>query len=271
MIARDSPVKESERPLRPVDLGRAIGLSGQVANRYEQWGLLPPVERSPTGRRLYGPQHLRAIVALRAMQQGYGWKPANQIMRLVHQGDLAGALARVDERHAALHRQRQEVDETLRVLQTLGEAVSAVPLPRRRRARGTDAPAGTHGAPPGRWRTRPDQLRIGEAARLTGVRASAIRFWEEQGLLHPPRDDESGFRLYDEAQLVRLRIVAVLRQANYTFSAIRAVLDELAGGRPSTALTAIRRRRDDLTRASERCAGATGAFWAYAAEAMGWP
>jgi DNA-binding transcriptional MerR regulator len=260
------PVKEPGRALRPVDLGRAIGLSGQMANRYEQWGLLPPAERSPTGRRCYGPQHLRAILALRAMQDGYGWKPANQIMRLVHQGDLAGALASVDDRHAALHRQRQEVEATLRVLQTLGDAVSAAPLPRRGRARGSDTPAGRDGAQTGRWRTRPDLLRIGEAARLTGVRPSAIRFWEEQGLLRPPRDDESGFRVYDEAQLVRLRIVAVLRQASYTFAAIRAVLDELAGGRPSTALTAIQRRRDDLTRASERCTRATAAFWAYVAE-----
>jgi DNA-binding transcriptional MerR regulator len=224
-----------------------------MVRRLEEWGLLPPAERSPTGRRRYTPAHLRALVTLKAVQAGYGWRAGGQIMRLLYQGDLPGALAAVDAHHAALHRRRLETEETLRALQTL--------------ARAGTAPA--HPEPPrsavGRDRARP--LRIGEAARRLGLRVSALRFWETQGLLGPPRDAASGYRLYDDAQLLRLQIVAVLRRADYRPDAIRAVLAELAGGRPDAALTAIRRRREDLTRASQRCAEATAALWGYVAGA----
>ncbi|HEV8635932.1 MAG TPA: MerR family DNA-binding transcriptional regulator, partial [Chloroflexota bacterium] len=184
------------RHLRPVDLGRAVGLSAQQVNRYERWGLLPPAQRSPTGRRLYGPEHRHAILALRAMQAGYGWMPANRVMRRVQQRDLAGAVALVDERHAVLHRQRQEVAETLRALQTLAAGAPVGASARRRRSAGPAAD-GQDRTPRARWRASPDLLRIGEAARRAGVRASAARFWEQQGLLLPARDTESGFRLYD--------------------------------------------------------------------------
>ena len=126
-------------------------------------------------------------------------------------------------------------------------------------------------SPPPRWRTTPTLLRIGEAASRAGVRPSAVRFWEQQGLLQPPRDPESTFRLYDRAQLTRLHVVAVLRQASYTFDAIRALLDELAVGRPDAALGAIERRRDDLTRASKLCARATAALWLYLSKWHGEP
>ena len=106
-------------------------------------------------------------------------------------------------------------------------------------------------------------LRVGQAARQVGVRVSALRFWEEEGLLHPQRDDSSGYRLYDEQQLRRLRVVVLLRDAGYAVEAIRLVLDELAAGRPERALRAVEGRRVEVARASRACAAATAAFWEY--------
>ena len=240
------------KALRPIDLGRAVGLSSLQVNRFERWGLLSPAERTPTGRRRYAERHLDEILALRAMQAGYGWRLGNRVMRQVQKGDLAAALALVDEQHAALHRQRQEVADTLRALQTLHAADPE-------HARGT------------RWRSTPTLLRIGEAATLAGVNPSAVRFWETQRLLNPPRDKESQFRLYDRPQLARLHVVAVLRQASSTYDAIRALLDELAGGRPDAALAAVERRRDDLARASKLRARATAALWLYLSKWHGEP
>ena len=77
-----------------------------------------------------------------------------------------------------------------------------------------------------------EHLPVSAAARRAGVHVSAPRFWEQQGLLQPLREQGSRYRLYDEQQLRRLRIVALLRQANYDFAAIRATLDELEAGQP---------------------------------------
>ena len=255
MRERDGISADGGRALRPVDLGRAIGLSAQMARRYERGGLLPPAARSAAGHRRYGPAHLHAILALRAMQAGYGWRPGNAIMRHVLRGEVAEAVALVDARHADLHQRRLQVDETLAVLRVVAAAPSPGSGLRRsgRPARG-EAP-----------------LRVGDAARAAGVPVSSLHFWEAQGLLAPLRDRDSNYRLYDRAQLARLRVVKLLRDAGYGFAAIRVTLDELGTGRPAAALSAIERRRRELTRASERCARATAAFWSYVAESHGKP
>src|SRR5438093_795822 len=102
--------------LRPVDLAREVGVSAQTVRKYEEMGFLPPAARSPTGHRLYGPQHLHAIRTARVMAAGYGWEPALHIMRLIHQGDLGAALSAIDARHAELHQGRHDVEKTLAAL-----------------------------------------------------------------------------------------------------------------------------------------------------------
>jgi DNA-binding transcriptional MerR regulator len=114
-----------------------------------------------------------------------------------------------------------------------------------------------------------EQLRVGAAARLVGVRVSALRFWEQQGLLQPQRDKHSNYRCYDAHQLRRLRIVALLRQANYDFAAIRTTLDELEAGRPQRALAAVEQRREALARRSWRCLAALAALHSYVETFLG--
>jgi DNA-binding transcriptional MerR regulator len=230
-----------KRYLRTVDLARAVGVSVQQVRNYEAAGFLPPAPRSAAGYRLYTRRHLAAIETTRAMIAGYGWQQTRAIMETVHRGDLDAALALVDARHAELHRQRGQVEEMLTALR----AVTVQP--------------GTRKALPD-----PRGLRVGAAARRVGVRVSALRFWEQEGLLEPRRDKESRYRLYDEQQLQRLQVVALLRQVGYRFDTIRVVLAELAQGKPEKALEAVERRREDLTRASRAGIEATVAFWGYA-------
>ncbi|MFL5804147.1 MAG: MerR family transcriptional regulator [Roseiflexaceae bacterium] len=228
--------------LRTIDLARAAGISTQMVRNYEQVGFLPPAERSPAGYRRYTARHLHALRAARAMIGGHGWQPARQILHAVHHGDLPAALALVDACHAELHQRRREIEATLGALRAvaaaLPEPVAARALPR-----------------PG--------LTIGAAARRVGVRVSALRFWEEQGLLQPERDPASGYRRYNDEQLRRLQVVALLRQGGYDFAAIHAVLDELAAGQPGRAIDAAERRLKELSAASQRCTEATTAFWEY--------
>jgi DNA-binding transcriptional MerR regulator len=180
--------------------------------KYERWGFLPPSERGPSGHRLYRARHLEAIRTARAMIAGYGWMPALRIMRLFHQGAANQALAAVDACHAALHVERLKLEETLRAL----------------RIAAADSEQGSSAKGPP---VRRGLLRVSEAAGRAGVRVSALRFWEEQGLLHPQRDPQSGYRLYDQEEVRRLQVVVLLRSVNYGFEEIRAVLGELAAGR----------------------------------------
>ncbi|OGN86692.1 MAG: hypothetical protein A2X23_04900 [Chloroflexi bacterium GWC2_73_18] len=55
-------------------------------------------------------------------------------------------------------------------------------------------------------------MRIGRVAHRLRVSPEAIRFYEREGLLPPPRRGESGYRDYDDADLERLRLLQGLRQ-----------------------------------------------------------
>ena len=64
------------------------------------------------------------------------------------------------------------------------------------------------------------QLTISEVARQAGLQASAIRYYEQIGLL-PPAQRTSGQRRYDTTVLYRLAIVQMARQLGFTLDEIR--------------------------------------------------
>lgn len=228
-----------DRWLRPVDLGRVVGLSASQIRNYEKAGFLPSAQRSPTGHRRYSQAHLDALHVARRLIDGYGWQRALQIMRAVHAGDEPAALVAVDACHADLHHQRAQLEQVLHTIKT----ISPDEPPR---------PAITKRTP----------VRIAAAAATIGARPSALRFWEQQGLLHPIRD-RNGARFYDHQQLQRLQVIKLLREAGHRFIAIRSVLHDLDDNQPSQVRTALEERRQSIEHASRRAMHATSALHNY--------
>jgi DNA-binding transcriptional MerR regulator len=229
--------------LRTIDLARATGISVQQVRNYEALGLLPQATRSKSGYRLYTQHHLAALKTARSLVGGYGWQRMPVIMQALHRGDLSAALATIDSCHAELASKRLQVEQTLSALRAL--AAGSTPVQSSRH---------------------PQRFRVGEAAKQVGVRVSALHFWEQQGLLRPLRDQYSRYRLYDEHQMQRLRVVVLLREAGYNFNVILSVLDELAAGRPEKAIVAVEKRREELARTSWVCIEALTFFQRYVSE-----
>ena len=71
---------------------------------------------------------------------------------------------------------------------------------------------------------------IGELSRRTGIASSALRFYEEQGLL-PRAVRASGRRVYDEGALAHLRVVRLARDAGFTLAEIRQLVTEFGANR----------------------------------------
>jgi DNA-binding transcriptional MerR regulator len=109
-------------------------------------------------------------------------------------------------------------------------------------------------------------LRISEAAQQIGVQASTLRFWEEQGLLHPTRSQRSRYRFYDEEQLSILSMIALLRQANYSIEAIRPILIQVAQGNLEQSIAAAEKQLKELAETTQRCVKATASLWTYIEE-----
>lgn len=74
------------------------------------------------------------------------------------------------------------------------------------------------------------ELTIGALARRTGLSVSAIRFYEERGLVQPGRN-AGGQRRFARSDIRRLSFVMIAQQLGYTIAEIGARLAELPEGR----------------------------------------
>lgn len=108
---------------------------------------------------------------------------------------------------------------------------------------------------------------IGEVARAAGVAATALRYYEREGLLAPTDRTRAGYRLYDEEAVRRLEFIRAAQAVGFTLGDIRALL-ELNGNLPCKQVQALierrlaevdeklanlRRVRSTLTDALQRC------------------
>lgn len=66
--------------------------------------------------------------------------------------------------------------------------------------------------------------RIGDAARLSGVSAANIRYYEREGLLAQGPRTASSYRLYGDADVHRLRFVRLCRAMDMSLDEVRALL-----------------------------------------------
>jgi MerR family transcriptional regulator, copper efflux regulator len=67
-------------------------------------------------------------------------------------------------------------------------------------------------------------MNIGEASARSGVSAKMIRYYEETGLLPKPGRRQSGYRVYDESDVHRLRFVRRARDFGFPVERIRDLL-----------------------------------------------
>lgn len=199
------------KPLRTSDLARALGIHPNTVRLYEAWGFLPRIPRSASGYRLFRPEHVELLrLARTALHHPYpgGKQPVLQVVRLSVDGDLKGALEQAEVYLDQVREERRRADEAAGALQRWAEGEMS----------GEAGP------------TLPAPLRIAAAAAFLGVSPDALRNWERNGLIRVPRDAGSGYRLYGQPELARLRVIRLLRMAGYSMMAILRMVRQLDQG-----------------------------------------
>jgi DNA-binding transcriptional MerR regulator len=69
-----------------------------------------------------------------------------------------------------------------------------------------------------------EKLTIGQLAKRVGLRTSALRYYEEQGLLEPASRTEAGYRLYGAEAEQRLRFIQRAQRLGFSLADIQILL-----------------------------------------------
>ncbi|MDA0183305.1 helix-turn-helix domain-containing protein [Solirubrobacter phytolaccae] len=84
---------------------------------------------------------------------------------------------------------------------------------------------------------------IGEVSRTTGVAPSALRYYEQRGLIEPV--GRTGLRRqYDDAVVERLRLIALWRRSGFSLDEITGMFG--ADGEPRIERAALTAKADEL-------------------------
>lgn len=226
--------KSQETGLTTAAAARIVGYSTQQVRDLERLGVLPAAERTPSGYRCYQERHIIALRAYRALAAAIGPVPARQMMPTLVQGTLEAAAEKIDDLHAMLARSRNQVREASRGLQAVLTDTTHV--------------FDDH-----------DSMTISELAEALGVRSSALRHWEHEGLVNPDRISATQARRYNARAITEARIVAALRSGGHRIPPISRVLDQLREhGLTAEAQAQLDERLSDLSRRSVALLGASG-------------
>lgn len=213
--------------MRTVDVARRVGYSVQQIRNLERDGVLPPATRTAAGYRIHGEMHLHSALAYKALAVGTGPVEAKRIVRAVHERPTSEALALVDAAHARLDRERTDI-------RLAKEATAAIAAELIEDVRPSDA------------------MSVSELAAALGVRPSALRHWDAEGLVVPDRVAPRGTRRYTPNQVRNARIVHQLRCAGYRIDPLRALMPDLRRGYRSGEIRAALAARDASIAARSR-------------------
>lgn len=221
------------KTLRTSDLAKAVGIHPNTVRRYVDWGLLPPVERSPAGYRRFTQKHLDCLRLARAVYGAeYPGRPirhsAWQVTQLAVADDWGGALEMAYKHLAFVQAEQAQANAAATLLERWVQGASA--------------------------ETGGKSLRIGEVAKLLDLSNDILRNWERNALLDVPRQPENGYRLYGPEEISRLRVIRMLARAGYSLMAILRMLTRLDRGETSDLRQALDTPQpdEDVYMASDR-------------------
>jgi MerR family mercuric resistance operon transcriptional regulator len=85
-------------------------------------------------------------------------------------------------------------------------------------------------------------MTAGQLARRAGVGVETLRYYEQRGLLERPARTGSGYRVYDEASLKRLRFIGRAKGVGFTLAETKELLS--LRSRPAPACAGVKKQAE---------------------------
>lgn len=192
------------------DVAKIIGIHSNTVRLYEEWGLLPPVERKPNGYRIFTDFHIeqlrlaRLAFQIEVLQNGLR-KKIVLMVKTAATKDFDAALSLTEEYRKQLRQERANAEEAICIAKQLLRGVTE---------------ENSH------------FLKRKEVSDYLDISMDTLRNWEMNGLLAVKRK-QNGYRVYTDEDIKQLKIIRSLRCAGYSLEAILRMLQQLSKN-PST-------------------------------------
>ena len=182
-----------------------MGIHPNTVRFYEEWGLITKPVREENGYRVFNDLHIYQIrivciaFQVEVLQNGLRKKIVDMI-KTCAKCDFDGAIRQTKEYLIQLEKERASAEEAIKIVQDMlnGE------IPENQLC-----------------------LKRKEVSRYLDISVDALRNWEMNGLMTIKRK-QNGYRIYTDAEIRQLKIIRVLRCANYSLEAIRRMMQQLS-------------------------------------------
>ena len=208
-------------------IAKSAGVHPNTVRKYEEWGLIQKPLRKPNGYRIFTDIHLKQIALLRkafqieVMQAGLRSRIVN-VVKLSAQCKFDEAILLAQEYILIAEREKQNAKEAAKICEELYKADFQNNANKKKHSAKFSGTYKDFGTP----ETDRTFLKRSEAATELNLTIDTIRNWEMNGLLKVKRK-KNGYRIYDSDDINRLKIIRLLRCANYSLSAILRMLNAL--------------------------------------------
>ena len=215
---------------RTNDLAKAAGLHTNTIRLYEGIGFLSPAARAENGYRIFDERHLLQLDICRSVFRcqwlGRELRAASlQVIRAMAAWELPKAAKLARRYHDMISAEYELAKSTARVLADW--------------SRNRADHSSTYLA-----------LNRAEAAKAIEVTEETLRTWERSGLVVVPRVGPNRKRVYGQTEILRLRIIHMLRRSKYSLSAILRALTEHDKGNAAGVIRALNTPKADLVEGS---------------------
>ena len=193
--------------IRPIDIARKLKISTSSLRHYEEWGMIPPVERSNSGYRIYTGEHVAYFECIRAMAKGFGILLTGQVLKKVQSKDYTTAFWLISEAQSELFHQKKISEKIMKNLIQEKKQLEEANIQNN------------------------ISYTIAEISKETGIAISTIRHWEKVGLITAKRDSSNHYRLFNEDHIRQILVIHALKTSqyslDYSLSRIKQTLDQL--------------------------------------------
>ncbi|TCL54582.1 DNA-binding transcriptional MerR regulator [Kineothrix alysoides] len=188
------------------EIARCIGVHPNTVRLYEELALIPEPERKANGYRIFTDFHMeqmklaRTALQVEVLQNGLR-KQSIAIIKTSASGDFDKAIGLTKQYLQQIENEQKNAEEAIIIAEKLlsgnGQEIDNTALTRK------------------------------EAASYLQITMDALRNWEMNGLLTVKRK-QNGYRIYNQEDVRRLKVIRSLRCANYSLSAILRMLNTLS-------------------------------------------